>query len=86
MTNKYNTVLYVGVTNDLKRRVFEHKSKLVEGFTSKYNLNKLLYYEVCDNPYQAITREKQLKSGSRKKKIELIHSVNMDWRDMDREI
>lgn len=86
MTNKYNTVLYVGVTSDLKKRVYEHKEKLAEGFTSKYNLKKLIYYEVCDDSYQAITREKQIKSGTRKRKIELIHTLNSDWRDIYDEI
>jgi putative endonuclease len=82
MTNKYNTVLYKGVTNDLKRRVYEHKEKLTEGFTKKYNTTKLVYYEICKEIDTAIMREKQIKGGSRNKKIELINKVNSDWRDL----
>ena len=83
MTNKLNTVLYVGVTNDLMRRVYEHKSKLdPNSFTAKYNLNKLVYFESTNSVESAISREKQLKSGSRKKKIDLINSVNPDWNDL----
>ena len=82
LTNKNNTVLYVGVTNDLIRRVYEHKNKVCEGFTKKYNIDKLIYYEICKNPLSAIEREKQIKSGSRKKKEVLIDSMNSDWRDL----
>lgn len=82
LTNKNNTVLYVGITNDLVRRVYEHKNKLCEGFTKKYNLNKLVYYEACLNPLSAIEREKQLKAGSRKKKVVLIESNNVEWEDL----
>jgi putative endonuclease len=82
LTNDYNTVLYTGVTNDLKRRVFEHKEKLIEGFTVKYNVNKLVYYEVADCIESAILREKQLKAGSRLKKLRLISSTNMSWNDL----
>jgi putative endonuclease len=76
MKNKHNTVLYTGITNDLKRRVYEHKNKLVDGFTKKYNVSNLVYYEVFYDPENAILREKQIKAGSRKKKIELIKSMN----------
>ena len=69
LTNKNNTVLYVGVTNNLTRRIWEHKSKLIAGFTKKYNVDKLVYYEVLDNLTDAIKREKQLKAGSRKKNL-----------------
>jgi len=69
MTNKYNTTLYTGITNDLKRRVYEHKEKLVRGFTKKYNVIKLVYYEVFEDPENAILREKQIKAGSRKRKL-----------------
>jgi len=86
LTNKNNRVLYTGVTNDLKRRVYEHKEKLVDGFTKKYNVSKLLYYEVCEDIYGAISREKQIKAGSRMKKIELINRMNKDWRDLYDEI
>lgn len=82
MTNKRNTVLYTGVTNNLFERVFQHKNKLVEGFTKKYNINKLVYYEEFDNAYDAISREKQIKGGSRKKKIDLIESMNKEWKDL----
>ncbi|MFH1940493.1 MAG: GIY-YIG nuclease family protein [bacterium] len=82
MTNKYNTVLYTGVTNNLKRRVYEHKEKLKPGFTSKYNVNKLVYYEVCEDAYHAICREKQIKGGSRQKKIDLINNFNEKWQDL----
>ena len=82
MTNKYNTVLYTGVTNDLKRRMYEHKEKLVAGFANKYNITKLVYYEVYDDPENAIAREKQIKAGSRQKKMQLIASMNIEWRDL----
>ncbi len=82
MTNKNNTCLYTGVTNDLKRRVYEHRNKLVEGFTKKYNITKLVYYEICDDPYNAISREKQIKKGSRKKKDDLITTMNSEWNDL----
>jgi putative endonuclease len=82
MTNKRNTVLYTGVTNDLKKRVYEHKEKLVGGFTKKYNINKLVYYEIFDSSYSAITREKQIKSRSRQKKVNLIGSLNPEWDDL----
>ena len=81
MTNKHNTVLYTGVTNDLRRRVWEHKEKLGGGFTSKYNINKLVYYEDTADVRTAIAREKQIKGGSRQKKIDLVNSLNPDWRD-----
>lgn len=82
MTNKLNTVLYIGITNNLTKRVWEHKNKIIKGFTYKYNLNKLVYYEGLDTPYQAITREKQLKGGSRKKKEALINSSNPERKDL----
>ena len=79
LTNKHNTVLYTGITNDLKRRVYEHKEKLVDGFTKKYNITKLVYYEVFEDPENAILREKQIKAGSRQKKIDLINNINREW-------
>ena len=82
LTNKTNKVLYIGVTNDLERRIFEHKNKLVEGFTKKYNLNKLVYYEVIENISSAIEREKQLKNWHRDWKINLINSFNPMWKDL----
>jgi putative endonuclease len=82
MTNKNNTILYTGVTNDLQRRVFEHKNKLLEGFTKKYNIYKLIFYEVYDDINNAIAREKQIKGGSRAKKIKLIEEMNSKWNDL----
>jgi putative endonuclease len=82
MTNKHNRVLYTGFTNDLARRVFEHREKLIESFTSRYNANKLVYYETFENPSDAIAREKQIKGGSRQKKKDLIDSVNHEWKDL----
>jgi putative endonuclease len=82
LTNKNNKVLYIGVTNDLERRIFEHKNKLVEGFTKKYNLNKLIYYEMTEDISSAIEREKQLKNWHRDWKINLINSFNPTWKDL----
>lgn len=82
MANFSNTVLYTGVTNDLIRRVYEHKSLQNEGFTKKYKITKLVYYEICDDPLNAITREKQIKAGSRKKKIELIELSKPKFNDL----
>ena len=86
MTNVRNTVLYVGVTNDLIRRIYEHKKKLVNGFTKKYNIVKLVYYEVLEDVENAILREKQIKAGSRQKKVRLINSANKEWRDLYHEL
>ncbi len=82
MTNNYHTVLYIGVTNDLRRRVSEHKEKLVKGFSKTYNTSKLIYHEIVDTAEAAILREKQLKAGSRKKKLLLIENFNREWRDL----
>jgi putative endonuclease len=82
LTNKYNTVLYIGVTSDLIKRVYEHKNKLADGFTKKYNVGKLIYFEIFENPEYAIRREKTLKNLLRKKKIELIVSKNPEWKDL----
>ena len=82
MANDSNTVTYTGVTSNIKRRVFEHKEKFVEGFTKQYNINKLVYYEIFGDAINAITREKQIKGGSRHSKIKLIESMNKDWRDL----
>jgi putative endonuclease len=86
MTNDWNTVIYAGVTNDLHRRVLEHQSGRGGRFTSKYQVRKLVYYEVTTDVYAAIEREKQIKAGSRRKKIELIESVNSGWKDLSEEI
>lgn len=82
LMNPGNTVIYTGVTSDLEQRIFEHKQKVVEGFTKKYNVNKLVYYEVFDDIESAIQREKQIKGGSRAKKLDLIRSMNSDLRDL----
>ena len=82
LTNKYNTVLYTGVTSDLKKRVWQHKEKLIEGFTKKYHVDKLVYYEVFADIREAIAREKQIKGGSRQKKVDLIQGMNPVWRDL----
>ncbi len=82
MTNKNNSVLYTGMTNNLIRRVYEHKEKIIDGFTKKYNCTKLVYYEIFNDSYNAIAREKQIKAGSRKKKIDLINAVNPEWKDL----
>jgi len=82
MTNKSNSVLYTGVTSDLKKRVYQHKEKLIDGFTKKYNCTKLVYYEIFSDSYNAILREKQIKAGSRQKKKNLIVSVNPEWKDL----
>ena len=86
MTNRNNTTLYTGITNDLKRRVYEHKEKMVGGFTKKYNINKLVYYEVFEDPENAILREKQIKGGSRQRKIDLINGLNEEWQDLYQQI
>jgi putative endonuclease len=86
MTNNRNTVLYTGVTNDLKTRIYEHKEKLANGFTKKYNVTKLIYYEVFEDIENAILREKQLKAGSRQKKIQLVNNMNKEWRDLYEEL
>jgi putative endonuclease len=82
LTNDRNTVLYTGVTSDLKARVYQHREKLLPGFTTRYNVSKLVYYEVLSDAYSAIAREKQIKAGSRHKKIDLINGGNPEWRDL----
>ena len=79
LTNFNNKVMYIGVTNNLERRLYEHKNHIADGFTSKYNVNKLVYYETTNNPREAIEREKQLKGWSRLKKNRLVESVNPGW-------
>lgn len=86
LTNQRNTVLYTGVTNDLARRVYEHREKVVPGFTKKYNVNKLVYYEMTESIESAILREKQIKGGSRQKKLDLINRMNPQWRDLYEEL
>jgi len=82
MTNARNIVLYTGVTNDLIRRVFQHREDICSGFATKYKTIKLVYYEVCQEAYGAIRREKQIKSGSRQDKIDLINNMNPKWEDL----
>jgi putative endonuclease len=84
MTNKMRTVVYTGVTSDLITRVFQHKLKVVSSFTSRYNLNSLVYYEEYSDAYNAITREKQIKSWSKKRKNELINGMNPGWDDLSK--
>ena len=86
LTNFKNSVLYVGVTNDLQRRVYEHREKLVEAFTKRYNVWILVFYEEGDDVGAAIEREKQLKGGSRAKKVALIQMDNPTWRDLYHEL
>jgi len=82
LTNQYNTVLYVGVTNNLERRVMEHKAGAHKGFTKQYSLNKLVYFETLLSVQEAIAREKQLKAGSRAKKLALVNELNPTWKDL----
>jgi len=82
ITNSRNTVLYTGVTGNLAARIYYHKNKSVSSFSSKYNLEKLVYYEVYEEINLAIAREKKIKAGSRKKKIDLINKFNPSWKDL----
>lgn len=82
LTNTYNTVLYTGVTSNLARRVYEHKHKLVPGFTARYNVEKLVYYEATEDVMSAIAREKVLKGYRRQKKVDLISAMNPLWQDL----
>lgn len=83
LTNQSGT-LYVGMTNNLERRIFEHQEKLIDGFTKRYNINRLVYFEDCDSAIDAIRREKQIKGWSRKKKIDLIKRLNPTFSDLAR--
>ena len=85
MTNKYNRVLYVGVTNDLNRRLYEHKNGLLEGFTKRYNVHKLVYCEETGSINDAIAREKQIKGWKREKKNQLVEMINPEWKDLSEE-
>ena len=82
LTNEYNKVLYTGVTNNLQRRLYEHKHSLNEGFSTKYNTHKLVYYETADDVKATIAREKQIKGWSRQKKEALINNINPKWIDL----
>ena len=86
MTNKHNTVLYTGVTGDLPRRVYEHRNGSGGIFTKKYNVCKLVYYEMTESVQAALAREKQIKGGSRIKKIDIINRLNPEWKDLFEEI
>jgi putative endonuclease len=86
ITNKKHGTLYIGVTSDLAARTYQHKNKIITGFSSKYNLDKLIYYEIFEDINEAIYREKKLKHFLRKKKIALIESINPQWRDLYEEI
>lgn len=86
LTNKYRSVLYIGVTSNLPKRLYEHKSKVVRGFSSKYNLSILVYFEVYEDIQEAIKREKQLKKWNRSWKDELITNFNPSWKDLSSSI
>ena len=86
MTNKNNNVLYTGVTGNLLKRIWDHKQKLTKGFTEKYNVTKLVYLEGFTNPNEAIAAEKKIKGWLRKKKIDLVNSMNPKWVDLSKEI
>ena len=86
LTNWNNKVIYTGVTNNLVRRVYEHKNKLIDGFTKKYNLSKLVYFEQTSDIISAITREKEIKKWRREKKNKLVESVNPSWKDLANEL
>ncbi len=82
LASKKNGTLYIGITNNLIKRVYEHKNNLIKGFTQKYNIHQLVYYEVFNDVYEAITREKRLKKWKRQWKIELIRKFNPEWKDL----
>ena len=86
ITNWNNNVMYIGVTNDLVRRLYEHKNKFYDGFTKKYNLNKLVYFELFIDINEAIRREKEIKKWRREKKNKLVESINPAWRDLGLEL
>jgi len=86
LTNWNNKVMYVGVTNDLARRVYEHKSKVVPGFTEKYNVGKLVYFEETSDVQAALTREKEIKKWRREKKDALVTDANPEWRDLSEDL
>jgi putative endonuclease len=86
MASKRNGTLYIGVTNDLRRRIYEHKNELIEGFTKKYSIKNLVYYEQTNDVREAILREKRLKKWNRGWKIKLIEELNPDWKDLSEEL
>ena len=86
LTNKAQTVLYAGITNDLSKRVWEHRNGLGSKFVGRYGVTRLVYFEIFEDPYEAISREKQIKAGPRRKKVALIEKVNPRWRDLASEL
>ena len=82
LTNWNDKVMYIGVTGDLQRRIYEHRNEMADGFTKKYHVHKLVYFEQTTDPYAAITREKQLKKWSRVKKNHLVETMNPEWKDL----
>jgi len=86
LSNKRNGTLYIGITSNLKKRIYEHKEKLIEGFTKKYAVDKLVYYESTSDANRAILREKQMKKWKRSWKVKLIESINQKWKDLYNEI
>ena len=86
LTNQSNKVVYVGMTNDLKRRIYEHKNKLMNGFSKKYNLNKLVYFESSSEINTVLNREKEIKKWRREKKNKLVESMNPNWTDLSDEL
>ena len=86
LTNKPDGTLYTGVTSDLPKRIWQHKNRVMKGFSTRYNLTRLVYFELFEDMYTAISREKQIKAGSRKAKINLIEHRNPGWRDICREV
>ncbi|UKL13524.1 GIY-YIG nuclease family protein [Dissulfurimicrobium hydrothermale] len=85
LTNWNNKVMYIGMTNNLERRIYEHKNKMIDGFTKKYNVNKLVYYEHTIDVHAAIAREKEIKKWRREKKDKLVMSMNPEWKDLSLE-
>jgi putative endonuclease len=85
LTNHYQTVLYTGITGDLVKRVYQHKKKLLDGFTKKYNVDRLIYFEETNDVQSAIAREKQLKGWRRSRKVDLINTINPDWQDLSKD-
>lgn len=86
VANKYNSVLYIGITGNLVRRIYEHKEKIIDGFTKKYNVNKLVYYEIFEEVAHAIKREKYIKGITRERKNKLINKFNSEWIDLYKNI
>ena len=82
LANKRNGTLYTGVTSNLVKRIWQHKNNLTAGFTARYGVRQLVYFELCDDMLSAISREKQIKGGSRRRKLELIEAMNPQWRDL----